>query len=77
METNIKNQKKNTPLNNLQIGLLRLFQREMSEDSILSLKRVLVAHYDTLLKAELEQVIEEKQYIQADFDNILNGNTTK
>ena len=74
METNIKNPKKNTPLNDLQIGLLRLFQREMSEDSILSLKRVLVAHYDTLLKAELEQIIEEKQYIQAGFDNILGFN---
>lgn len=71
METNIKNSQKNMPLNNLQIGLLRLFQREMSEDSILSLKRVLVTHYDTLLQAELMQVIGDKKYIQTDFDNML------
>lgn len=65
-----------TTLNNLQIGLLRLFQREMSENDILSLKRVLVSHYDTLLQAELTQVIEEKKYTQVDFDNMLNGNKT-
>lgn len=67
---------KKTTLNNLQIGLLRLFQREMSENDILSLKRVLVSHYDTLLQAELTQVIEEKKYTQVDFDNMLNGNKT-
>lgn len=65
-----------TTLNNLQIGLLRLFQREMSENDILSLKRVLVSHYDTLLQAELTQVIEEKKYTQVDFDDMLNGNKT-
>ena len=77
METNTKSPQKNMPLNNLQIGLLKLFQREVSESDILSLNRVLVAHYDTLLRAELEQVIEKKQYTQTDFDDIINGNTTK
>jgi hypothetical protein len=58
-------------LNDLQISLLRLFDREMTEEQILSLKQVLVQHYDKLLKAELEKVIAEKGYTQADFDAML------
>ncbi len=63
------------PLNDLQISLLRLFNREMSEEQILSLKRVLVQHYDQLLQSEIEKVIVEKGYSQADFDKMLEENS--
>ncbi len=82
LQNRVFNQIKNTmiqespkPLNDLQISLLRLFNREMSEEQILSLKRVLVQHYDQLLQAELEKVIAEKGYSQADFDKMLEENS--
>ncbi len=59
-------------LNSLQISLLRLFNRDMSDDEILSLKRVLVKHYSAALKTEIEKVVNEKGYTQTDFDEMLN-----
>lgn len=59
-------------LNPLQVSLLRLFNRDMSDDEILALKRVLVKHYSELLRNEVEQVVAEKGYTQADFDAMLN-----
>jgi hypothetical protein len=62
----------NQGLNSLQISLLRLFNRPMSNEQILNLKRVLVKHYSAQLNDELERAVEEKGYTQADFDKMLN-----
>ena len=62
-----------TELNPLQVSLLRLFNRPMSEQETLELKRVLVKHYSTLLKAEVTRVVSEKGYTQQDFDDMLNA----
>ena len=59
-------------LNALQVSLLRLFNRDMSDEEILSLKRILVKHYSAQLQTELEKVVSEKGYTQADFDEMLN-----
>lgn len=59
-------------LNSLQISLLRLFNRDMSDDEILSLKRILVKHYSAELKTEIEKIVSEKGYTQTDFDAMLN-----
>ena len=59
-------------LNELQLSLLRLFNREMSEADILSLKRVLVQHYNAMLMQEVTEVVQNKGYTQTDFDKILN-----
>ena len=62
-----------TELNPLQISLLRLFNRPMSEQETLELKRLLVKHYSKLLKAEVNRAVAEKGYTQADFDDMLNA----
>jgi hypothetical protein len=62
----------NHKLNPLQVSLLRLFNRNMSDDEILALKRVLVKHYSDLLRTEVEKVVSEKGYTQTDFDEMLN-----
>jgi hypothetical protein len=62
----------NHGLNSLQVSLLRLFNRPMKDEEILTLKRILVKHYSSQLKEELERVVEEKGYTQADFDKMLN-----
>ena len=59
-------------LNALQISLLRLFSRDISDNEILSLKRILVEHYSAELKTEIEKVVNEKGYTQKDFDEMLN-----
>lgn len=60
-------------LNSLQISLMRLFDRGLSEEQTLELRRVLVKHYSSLLKQEVDHVVQEKGYTQADFDKMLNS----
>jgi hypothetical protein len=66
-------QKSHTELNPIQVSLLRLFNRPMSEEETLALKKVMVDHYSGLLEKELTKVIAEKGYTQKDFDEMLNG----
>lgn len=62
----------NHGLNPLQVSLLRIFNRSMKDEEVLTLKRILVKHYSSQLKNELERVVEEKGYTQDDFDKMLN-----
>jgi len=62
-----------TELNPLQVSLLRLFNRPMSEQETLELKRLLVKHYSKLLKGEVSRVVAEKGYKKQDFDAMLNA----
>jgi len=66
-------QKAHTELNPIQISLLRLFNRPMSEEETLELKKILVNHYSEQLEDELLKVTSDKKYTQQDFDNMLNG----
>jgi hypothetical protein len=60
------------PLNDIQLSLLKLFSRPMSEAQTLSLKKVLIDFYDKLLQEEVEKSIQEKHITDADFEAILN-----
>lgn len=64
-----------TELNALQISLLRLFNRPMSEQETVELKRLLVNHYSVSLKDEVSKVMTEKGYTQEDLDKILNADS--
>ena len=66
-------QKTHTELNPIQVSLLRLFSRPMTEEETLNLKKVMVEHYSGLLDEEVSKVIAEKGYTQKDFDEMLNG----
>ena len=61
-----------TKLNSLQISLLRLFDRGMSDEEILEIRRVLVEHMSKKLLEEVERVNEERGYTAADIENMLN-----
>lgn len=61
-----------TKLNGLQISLLRLFDRGMSDEEVLELQRVLVAHLSQKMLAEVERVNEERGYTAADVEAMLN-----
>jgi cytochrome c biogenesis protein ResB len=66
-------QKLHTELNQVQVSLLRLFNRPMSEKETNDLKKLLVNHYSALLEKEATNVVAEKGYTQKDFDNMLNS----
>ena len=66
-------QKLHTELNSIQVSLLRLFNRPMSESETLTLKKLLVDHYSALLEQEVTKVVAEKAYTQKDFDDMLNS----
>ena len=61
-----------TKLNSLQISLLRLFDRGMSDEEILEIRRVLVEHMSKKLLEEVERVNEERGYTAADIEAMLN-----
>lgn len=65
--------KTHTELNPVQESLLRLFNRPMSLQEAKDLKRVLVGHYTEQLDVELTNIVNEKEYTQSDFDNMLAG----
>jgi hypothetical protein len=44
----------------------------MSDDEVLSLKRVMVKHYQELLAKEIDHVSEKKGYSAGDFDKMLD-----
>lgn len=64
-----------TGLNEIQVSLLRLFNRPMSEKEVKELKRLLVRHYSAQLKEEVTKVVSEKGYTQKDFDDMLNSDS--
>ena len=64
-------QKQHTELNSIQVSLLRLFNRPMSDEEAKELKDLIVNHYSELLGAEVSKTITEKGYSQKDFDDML------
>ena len=65
--------KEHTELNPVQISLLRLFNKPMSEKETIEIRNLLVDHYSEMLKEEVTKAIEEKGYTQEDLDNLLNA----
>lgn len=66
---------RHTELNSIQVSLLRLFNRPMSEEESLQLKRLLVDHYSGKLNEEIKKVATEKGYTQQDYDEMLKGDS--
>ena len=62
-----------TKLNGLQISLLRLFERGMSDEEVLELRRVLVAHMSKKLLDEVERIDNERGYTAEDYERMLNA----
>ncbi|WP_210516826.1 hypothetical protein [Hymenobacter terricola] len=62
-----------TKLNSLQISLLRLFERGMSDEDTLELRRVIVAHLSQKMLAEVERIDAERGYTAEDYERMLNA----
>lgn len=60
--------KKNRGLNDVQLSLLRMFNREMSYEESVEIRNLLTNHYSQKLKSEVDQVIFQKKISKKDFD---------
>jgi hypothetical protein len=61
-----------TPLNDVQLMLLRLFSRPMSKSDTEAIRNMLLDYYDMSLQQEVDKVIEEKGIQREDFERLLN-----
>lgn len=66
----MKNTKMSTGLNDIQIGLLRMFDRQIPDDEVLEIKKVLTKHLSEKLLLEVDQVIGEKNITKKYFDKL-------
>lgn len=57
-------------LNEVQIGLLRMFSRPMSTERTLKIKRAIVNFLSDELDEEVEKVVAEKGITDNDFDKL-------
>lgn len=57
-------------LNELQIGLLRMFERNVPDDDIREIKRVLVKHLSQQMLNEVDRVVTEKGITETDFKKL-------
>ncbi len=73
MENIHESEKRPHKLNDIQVSLLRMFNRDMSEQETTEVKRLLMRYYDEKLQAEVTRVEIEKGYTAADYDTMLNS----
>ncbi|MDZ7898126.1 MAG: hypothetical protein U5N85_08870 [Arcicella sp.] len=59
-------------LNEVQVGLLRMFSRPMTKEQSLKIKRGLVSLLSDELDIEVERVVKEKGITEKDFEALRN-----
>ncbi|MGK6352677.1 hypothetical protein [Parapedobacter sp. DT-150] len=57
-------------LNEVQVSLLRMFNRKMSYEESVELRDLLTQHYSQKLKDEVDRVVVEKKIIDKDYDQL-------
>jgi hypothetical protein len=60
-----------SPLNSTQMMLLRLFSRDVPEQRMKEIKKLLLSYYNEKLHEEIEKAIGEKCITDEDIDAIL------
>lgn len=61
----------NHPLSNIQLELLKLFSRDLPEQDLTAIKKLIVAYLSKRLSEEAETVWQEKGWTDEDMDNLL------
>jgi len=60
------------PLNDVQLMLLRLFSRPVSDQDLAAIQNILLDYYNNALQNELDRVIEEKNISREDYEKIFS-----
>ncbi|QDK83001.1 hypothetical protein EXU85_32095 [Spirosoma sp. KCTC 42546] len=61
-----------TGLNDVQLSLLRLFNRQMSYEESVEIRNLLAKHYAEKLFAEVDKVVVEKNITEVDYEKLRN-----
>ncbi|TAE33416.1 MAG: hypothetical protein EAZ91_02045 [Cytophagales bacterium] len=59
-------------LNDVQVGLLRMFDRPMSQEESLEVRRLLTRFYAEKARDAATKIAQERGYTAADYDSVLN-----
>lgn len=59
-------------LNEVQLSLLRIFNREMTYEESVEIRDLLVDHYSRKLKEEVNRVVEAKGITSKDYQKLRN-----
>ncbi|MCE7068011.1 hypothetical protein [Dyadobacter sp. CY326] len=59
-----------TGLNAIQIGLLRMFDRQIPDEDVLEIKRIIVKHLGKKLFEEVDKVVQEKGISASDYEEL-------
>ncbi|MFC6099701.1 hypothetical protein [Olivibacter domesticus] len=59
-------------LNDVQLSLLRMFNRKMSYEESVEIRDLLVKHYSDKLGDEIDLVVSEKKITNKDYDKLCN-----
>ena len=62
--------KENRGLNDVQLSLLRMFNREMSYEESVEIRDLLTNHYSQKLKSEVDQIVSQKKISQNNYDQL-------
>jgi hypothetical protein len=62
--------KENRGLNDVQLSLLRMFNREMSYEESVEIRDLLTNHYSQKLKSEVDQMVSQKKISQKNYDQL-------
>ncbi len=57
-------------LNDVQLSLLRMFNRNMSYEESVEIRDLLTRYYSQKLKDEVEEVVGKKKITDRDYDNL-------
>ena len=57
-------------LNDVQVSLLRMFNRKMSYEESVELRDLLTQHYSQKLKDEVDRVVVEKKITNKDYNKL-------
>lgn len=66
--------KETTGLNDIQLTLLRLFNRKMSEEETVELRDMLFNFYSDKLLNEVDKVVKEKKITERDYELLRKQN---
>jgi len=63
----------NTPLNEHQLEILKLFARDMEEKDFLEIKRLIVGYLAEKVSDEADKIWEKKNWTNKDMDDLLKN----
>ncbi|OYT14233.1 MAG: hypothetical protein B6I19_01110 [Bacteroidetes bacterium 4572_114] len=71
----MNNQQVEIPLNKSQLEILKLFRRELDEDDLLEIKRLIVRYLGEKITKMADHVWAEKNWKQEDMEKLLNSHS--